>query len=330
MRLSAMDLKHNYIVFCQQDDAYGLTKDGYNYICWSDLLGQKNVYVAFRPLGHFPVFMQRLFYSYKDHHLPLKYLYPLFCKNPFPSKDLCILLIRFPSLEYLRWLRKKYKTAKIVLFLRDLYHTKKPLIDYYKEEQLIDVWISYDELEVAKYNMLFHPEVESRLDLTGVDTSIHQTVFFAGASGGSKNRLPLLLDIYDKMTAAGFTCKYYIRSDNHKKEDERPGIVYSSSRMPYKQILLNSIQSDCILEVCQDGAVGNTARFLEAVMYNKKLLTNNCSLSKDHFYNSDNIQIFRNVDDIDLSFFKNGNRVDYGYQNEFSPLHLLEYIDSIL
>lgn len=323
----AMQLKHNFIVLCQQDDVYGLTKDGYNYICWSDLLNQEKVHVAFRPFGHYPYFIQRLYHSYKDHKLPIKYLYPFFCKNPFPQKDLCILLIRFPSLEYLRWLRKTYKSAKIVIFLRDLYETKKPLIDYYRDEKLIDFWITYDELESIKYNMFFHPEVESKLDLTGIDTSIRQTVFFAGFA---KDRLKLLIDIYDKFTMDGFECKYYIVSENHRKTDERPGVTYSSEKMPYKDILINSIQSECILEVCQEGAVGNTARFLEAVMYNKKLLTNNTSLGKDRFFNSNFIHIFNSVDDINTTFLKNKTVVDYGYQGEFSPLHLLEYIDSIL
>ena len=322
-----MELKHNYLVFCQQDDAYGLTKDGYNYICWGDLLNQKKISVAFRPFGHYPLYIQRLYHSYKDCHFPLKYLYPFFCKNPFPKKNLCILLIRFPSLEYLRWLRKKYKNAKIVLFLRDLYETKHPLIDYYKEEKLIDVWVTYDENEAEKYNMFFHPEVESKIDLTGVDTTIHQTVFFAGYA---KDRLPLLLETYDKLTSAGFSCKFYIVSDGHDKKDERPGIVYPSSKITYKQILITSIQSDCILEICQEGAVGNTARFLEAVMYNKKLLTNNSTLIKDAFYKKDFIQVFNTADEIDLDFFNSKTKVDYGYKDEFSPLHLLEFIDSIL
>jgi len=101
--------------------------------------------------------------------------------------------------------------------------------------------------------------------------------------------------------------------------------------MPYNEMLYYTVNSKCILEVNQGGAVGYTSRFLEAVMYNKKLLTNNCSIQKSAFFSPEYIQCFSKVEEINLAFISEDLlQVDYGYQGEFSPLHLIEKIENEL
>ena len=95
-------------------------------------------------------------------------------------------------------------------------------------------------------------------------------------------------------------------------------------------MLLYSIRCRCMLEINQDGAVGNTSRFLEAVMYNKKLITNSHSIKKDVFYKPEYIKIFDDIKDIDPSFVKDDTVVDYNYNNEFSPIGLIKCVDSVV
>lgn len=83
-------------------------------------------------------------------------------------------------------------------------------------------------------------------------------------------------------------------------------------------------QHDIIVEIMNGTQAGNTLRLKEAVCYNKCLLTNNPIVKSSPYYHSDYMQIFDNVEDIDLSRFSHD--VDYHYQGEFSPGKLMERI----
>ena len=63
-------------------------------------------------------------------------------------------------------------------------------------------------------------------------------------------------------------------------------------------------------EIVQPGQGGLTIRTLEALFYNKKLITNNESITEYDFYNADNIFIYKEQDcNIDAlkSFLKKNN-----------------------
>ena len=100
--------------------------------------------------------------------------------------------------------------------------------------------------------------------------------------------------------------------------------------MPYSEMLYHTINSKCILEINQYEAVGYTSRFLEAVMYNKRLITDNKDVMLSKFYSSDNIMCISDILDIDPSFVSSEKIVDYYYNGEFSPIHLIEKIDLLL
>ena len=85
-----------------------------------------------------------------------------------------------------------------------------------------------------------------------------------------------------------------------------------------------------MLEINQDGAVGMTSRFLEAVMYNKKLITNSQSVKDSPFYRPQFIKLYGKITEVNPSFVLDESPVDYGYNNEFSPIGLLEHIDEVI
>ena len=67
-------------------------------------------------------------------------------------------------------------------------------------------------------------------------------------------------------------------------------------------------------------------RYFEAITMNKKLLTNNSAVVDFPFYNSKWIKIINSLEDIDLDWIKADEQIDYGYQDEFSPIHLIDFI----
>ena len=123
---------------------------------------------------------------------------------------------------------------------------------------------------------------------------------------------------------------FYITNVPKERQIVRDGIKYASKNMSYLRMLKYSVSSRCLLEINQEGALGYTSRFLEAVMYDIKLITDNLSVLDSKFYNPRNIQYINDVNEIDPEFVKNKCFDSFNYNDDFSPIHLLESIDSKL
>lgn len=81
-----------------------------------------------------------------------------------------------------------------------------------------------------------------------------------------------------------------------------------------------------LIEVMDQNNSGITLRTLEAISYNKKLLTNNKKINHFEFYDPKYIHIFSDVGKIDIDFFKK-EKVEYNYHNEYSPINFVTFID---
>lgn len=170
-------------------------------------------------------------------------------------------------------------------------------------------------------------EFESQITVPISKEYPESDVFFAGKA---KNRLEKLLKIYKILTNAGLKCKFYLTGVDKNKRTQLQGIEYADKFMSYKDMLYHSVNSRCILDINQENADGYTSRFLEAVMFNKRLLTDNKSIASSEFYSEDNIQIIDNYQHINTSFVRNNKAVDYHYTGQFSPVNLLFKIEKIL
>lgn len=332
-------LKYNYVFFDSEDKRLKKDKYGYRYICSKDLLDCENVIWVTYPLDYAPFYVRLLFLIHNAPktnciiNLPFKEKwYPYYFKNTFENdKPLCFIMSgRYLSVSYLRYLKKTYPSAKFVKIHRDLLELWKQRNPSFTDEivnEIFDLSLTYDGKEAEKYRMPYFCEFESKIDIPLSKKYPLHDVFFAGKA---KDRLDLLLKTYDRLVAIGIKPFYYITGVYGQNPPKREGIVYAKRNMPYFDMLYNSVNSKCILEINQEGAVGYTSRFLEAVMYNKKLLTNNVSIRKSKFYNENYIQIFSRVEEIEKTFFYDCENIDYGYVNEFSPINMIYTIDEEL
>ena len=152
-------------------------------------------------------------------------------------------------------------------------------------------------------------------------------VFFAGRA---KNRLSMLIECYDHLTSIGQQCLFFILDAPVTEKKVRKGIIYANEPMSYRTMLEYIINSKCILDINQEGAIGFTSRFLEAIIYNKLLLTNTPSVRFHSLYNEKFIKVFNNTKEIKSSFFQQADSVDYNYNGEFSPISFLDTLNSAL
>ena len=187
--------------------------------------------------------------------------------------------------------------------------------------------MTYDEAESLEYNIPHFDEFESAIEITR-EREFESDVFFAGKA---KDRLPLLSKAYDQLTKAGLKVFFYLTQVPKKERTELPGIVYSDTFMSYREMLYHSVNTRCMLDITQNNQQGYTSRFLEAVIYGKKLITSCNYVQKSKFYDRNKIQVLEDMNNINIDFITEGTGfVDYGYHGEFSPLNMVERVEEEL
>lgn len=335
-----MEHKYRYVIF-NYPETKGLrmdNPDGYYSICLEDLKQDPNVIVVNYPMecrNIFLKFVYKLFSFIKIRTnnskwsiYLLRFIYPLYYPTLIQGeKDYCFVFISdIWDINFIRYLKNTYPGCKVVMALRDLVKTKWFYNELY-QSRLVDHWMSYDEGDCKMYNMTHFSEFESKIDVDTSSTIKHSDVFFTGRA---KQRLPQLIECYDHLTSLGLKCLFIILDAPEAQKVEREGVIYTNTYMTYRKMLEYSIRSKCLLDVNQEGALGFTSRFLEAIIYNKLLLTNSVGVSNHPLYDKRFICEFKNIKEVQASFFEEKDEVKYNYHGEFSPIFFLKTIDNSL
>ncbi len=185
--------------------------------------------------------------------------------------------------------------------------------------------LSYDKGDVEKYELTYHPTVFSNYPVES-DLSIPASdIYFVGVT---KDRLSLILDTFYKLKGEGFDCNFYLSEVSSRNQIKEKGLNYID-RMRYDENLKHVVRTKCLLEIIQSKAKGATVRTWEAIMYNKKLLTNNMSIADDFYYDNKYISLF-DKNGIDMNFLKQDNHFINPYRDDIGPNKLLDFISSSL
>lgn len=100
--------------------------------------------------------------------------------------------------------------------------------------------------------------------------------------------------------------------------------IHFTEHLAYEEVLKRELSSLCMLDITQKGQSALTLRPYEAVVYNKKLLTNNENIKQFKYYDGRYMKVFQKAEDIDWEWVKADIPVEYGYEGDFSPTHMLE------
>ncbi len=334
-----MNLQYHYVVL-NYPDTLGWkmdNPDGYYNICIEDLYDKDNITVVNYPLEGKPLIfkvLHRLLLTCKRRlgsgriiDYIIRKFYPMYIPKQESSKNLCFVFISDVwDINFMRYLKARYLKCKIVMALRDLVRTKW----FYKElveSNLVDYWMSYDKGDCEEYGMSYFSEFESKIELTTNSNVPSSDVFFTGRA---KQRLPKLIECYDYLTSLGLKCLFIILDAPEEQKERREGIYYTNQYMTYRRMLEYSIRSKCLLDINQEGATGYTSRFLEAVIYNKLLITNTRGIEGHPLYDMRYIKEFRSITEVDLAFFKGKEDIQYNYNNEFSPLNFIMKVSEVV
>lgn len=226
------------------------------------------------------------------------------------------------------YIRKRFPNGKMIFHLSDLCDGEfgcsgalKGIFSIEYLKKTFDMVITYHSKEAKKYRLQWQmcPYSVSPIECGQIDTD----VFFVG---NAKDCLESIHNIFLHLVKNGVRCKFVVNNvEKDKQLQGFEGIIYNK-RLSYKEYLQLMIRSKCILDACQKNDE-TTIRLLEAVAYNKLLLVNEPSCVNNKYYSKDWMQYFSDVESIDTDWIKEEKTVDYRYENDFSPLALLEFID---
>lgn len=327
---------YKYIFFNSMDGRSNKSyPDGYNTICAHDLLDSDDVEVVEAPLYYASSFVRTTFCVHNSRsinnrvRLPFKSLwYPHYFKSKPSKKPFCFIILQHNlPIEYWQWLKKRYPDCRIVLMHRDLKKVCLRTNPQLPDNPVLDLEMTYDRGESKQYGYPWFSEYESKIDIPVLDTP-ESDVFFAGRV---KDRLPKIMEAYNVFRKAGMKVFFFLTGVSEIDRKSYEGIVYSDQNMSYKEMLTHTVNTRCVLEINQGNSDGYTSRFLESVIYGKRLVTNNQSIKDSPFFNTGHIQVVDEMSEINTEVLKSGSGfVDYNYKGEFSPFRMIDRVEEEL
>ena len=226
---------------------------------------------------------------------------------------------------YLDYLRKKYPECKCVLFLGDINLARTLNID--EEKGRFDHIMVFEKNFAKEHNIEYYPLVYSDFrDTINSEEKIIDLVFV----GWAKGRYKFLKEIYDRLSANGVNCQFYLS----KLDEEVPknSGIHAVDWVPYSQNIELLKKAKCLLDIVPPNTDCNTLRVNEALSYKCNILTNNSKIVSEEFYNPKNISLYTSPEDIDIEFLlKTYENPDYdGYIDKMTPKALIQHLDKIL
>lgn len=220
---------------------------------------------------------------------------------------------------------------KISQLCRETYCEKiMYLVDPIGKYPLLPDWFPYfdrivtyskKDAEIYDINYIDSPCVKFDKKMENVDKDIHIRCIDAG-------RGEFIKGCYQWLSDNGVCCDFHIQSNKYCYQLD--GFEYTQNRRSYKETVSEECAANVLLEVLIPGVnSGPTLRYKEAIMYGKKLLTNNPDAKQLPFYDPDNILVFDDIKQVDCSWIREKKKVKYNYNGEFSVDMFCEKIRSL-
>lgn len=313
--------------------------DGFNSLedmLFGDVSHRDNVHIVSKNRCIKNKILQRIFrlhFSFRINNylsLPFKHIWFSSLDYTFSNDNTTIYLFltSWYHPEYFEYLRKKHPTCKLAFYFGDTVISKKRVMKNLKISYLnkiMDFVGSYNPKDVKQYGLSYLPMCYSKYSNTNnLPKKEKKDLIFIGAS---RSRMDLILRCYEQAKLDGVNYLFYVV--NHDKSDlqvEDENFILTDTPMGYNDYLGHVMNSECILEIVDPETEGGTLRLWDAIMYNKKIVTNNRSVLSSKFFNIDYIKYSENFLDINFKKMINNMIVDYKYNGENSPETFLKKI----
>lgn len=319
-------MRNNYIVLYNKAESENL-----QFFMYKDLNGKPDVTLCARAKDSPNKFLHFFYLKIRNYIINERPGYGILYKYlkkhediqriSFSDKKTNVIIINDMGLQkyyvsILLELKKKHPNTVFVVHWLNVTSTVPPM--YFEQMKRLKpaIVLTDDPGDSEKFGWIFWMDCIS--DISSVNSGKKSDVFFAGIA---KDREEQILDAYWTLTQNGLNCDFTIVG----KTADIPQI--SGKYIIYKELLSRDKATNCILEIMQKGQTGYTCRAQEAIIFNKKLLTNNKWITKSRYYNPLFIKVFDKIGKEEIEFVKEQVFVDYKYDGSFSPIKLIEYLD---
>ncbi|MBC2581549.1 hypothetical protein [Clostridium sp. DJ247] len=266
------------------------------------LLPKKSAHFVYDKILKTGVRIDEPYKNFKYFQLIFRFIRKIFFVLNLPFKDIwygkwkseleqfdAIILFDFFNVEIINYINKKAKGKKFIFwYWNPVSNSLNPKLI---PKNSCEKW-SFDKEDCLKYNMKYNTTFffkDYKLD----NSEIEYDIFFIGKD---KGRLTKLLNLQKKFDNLGLNTYFHIVNDRNNIYNKN--FIYKSP-MEYEEVLKNISKSKAILDVVQDNQEGITLRTMEAIFFEKKLITTNKNIINYDFYHKNNIFIL-GIDNVNL------------------------------
>ena len=211
------------------------------------------------------------------------------------------------SKEYLEWLKKNYIKNRIIFWYWNPVHTTLQPDQIPKGIEKWSYSLSDCKKYKLKYNTTFFFDIYNR-DTQKIKLKQKKAIFI----GRDKGRLDKLLYLKNELEKQGIICEIHIIGNPKKIID---GLnQYYEKIMTYDKVIDLIKKSDFIIDIYTDIYAGLSLRPMEAIFFNKILITNSKLIKEYDFFDSKLIYIIGD-NKITLSNFLKNCVEDRQYMN---------------
>ena len=209
----------------------------------------------------------------------------------FITKDVIIIFDSVLTIQAANYIKRKNPNARVIYWFWN--HIYIPS-DLQYINPTIEKW-SYDYEDCEKYELKYNTQFYFKSLLqTPFDSKEIMDFFFVGADKGRKDKLIELEELLKR-----YNLKYTFSITGSKRQES------IKKWMPYDVVIDNILHSKCIVDIVPPEQKGLTLRPLEALFFQKKLLTNFVEIQESEFYNRNNIFIWGIDDETQIVDFVN-------------------------
>ena len=226
------------------------------------------------------------------------------------------------SRDDIKNLKKRGKKV-IGLFIDPLNSDYKTIKHAKDVMDIFDAVYTFDPIDAKNYGLNYTNQLYSKILSNHERRELKTDLYFIGHLKDRKSFIKSLIK-KGKEERIEMTIQLLEMGKNMQID----GVESLKHKISYDTILQNLSSVRCILDITQRNQAGVTLRYYEAVVYNKKLLTNNDNIVNLPFYNNEFMKIYHTIDDIDWEWVKDKKMPNYHYDNSFSPINLMKIIES--
>lgn len=319
-------------------DEYVMIAPGsdYGHVMWGDLKKVSNCtykdYVIEENYPHVIKKLHHLHFSFtlnKHFNLPFQSIWRKFYSVKISeldsNKKYCIIFTDISAcrvdLGFLKDLQAKDNVTMVLIHVNLIRHKERMLKE---RSKYFSVIFSFDKGDCEKYGLHPYTTYYSKIAFPEME-NLESDAFFVGVSKDKRHEK--LVKLYRRLKNEGLKPDFYIA--HHKDMTKRENGIHYNEWLGYDDVLHKVLKTNCIVEIVGAHQNGLTLRSIEAICYNKRLVTDNPAVKRLKYYKTGFILYTQNIEDADLSFIKSGERVEYNYGNEYSPLRLLDSINEV-